>query len=267
MATYAEALLRRFGQRQLPETSREQSGAQPWAERRTVPALPVVATSERLVTPFGRLSLEGGGGLSAPKGFKRHLKRWVRGLSNSDEAGAALDLIATRDVSWRHITRLLLASAGFGYFRIHLVMYEPDEGRLMSESYLAPVSFEKTSGSPASSLVVGLYRIAPSYQFRISIGEELVSGDEACESERNDGRMSLCLSTLDGFSKGVRTLLESRGRRLDVSRVVFASTGSLTLERVVPVLHRLPASLQIPSDRLMLGHIRAPSRRSPSPTP
>lgn len=260
-AAYSRALLRVTREQNMPETSE----GTVWTDRASVPAFPTVVTPDAFVTPFGRIASKGTRGISAPKGFKRHLSRWVRDVSRSDEAGGALDVIASREVPWRRITQVLFGASGFGYVRVNLLFAAYDGSSPVSRSYLAPVSFDDDGNRRPPSLVVGLYGIAPRYRFRVSIGGKLLSGEQTCGRDPDEATMSLCLSTLDTFSDGLRSLIRRRGEAPRISRVVLASTGSLALEHVAPLLERLSKALGIPNDRLMLGHIRAPSRRPDAP--
>lgn len=219
-----------------------------WAETGTMPALPVVLTARRAVTPFGAVPFADRDELQPSKPFGRHVGRWVSEVLDDDPAPAGLAILAHESTPWSRLSRILLTAAGAGFFRLHLVA-QTDAG-LIAQPALAPVFQAGDQPSRKTSLIVAMADDSGT-RFRISVGDRLIAAPDGC-----DGEVSLCLK--DG-----EALTRRLGERIDaafpdgppnVSHVLFAADGPTPLQAALERAIDVPGALGIPPRKLYLGH-------------
>ena len=256
--TYAEALIALLEAGDLPALPAESTEG--WASQRRLPALPIILTEGRAITPFGPLPLPSEGGVKPPKRLIQHVNRWVDDVLGGADGPAAIDVLAAASTPWRNLSRTSFTAAAIGFFRIHLIVRQAAAPRLRAFSPLLPVGASGDSPGGPSSLVVGMYDDRQPPGFRVSIGNRLLAPTASCPEQT-----TLCPEKPGDFDDQLVAAIESASSDgpPSIARVLFAATGPTTIGRALPYARRLPDALGIPPGKLFIGHIGQPKDSRP----
>lgn len=236
--SYAETLVQLVDADQLLQLPDDDNPS--WADEKRVPALPILLTDDTAHTPFGSLPLTTSGKLKASKRLGKHIGRWIDEILENDPAPAGIDVIASSNTPWRHLSTLLLTASGAGLFRIRMIGTSHDH--LAAWPALAPVFQVGDAPDRATAFVVGMYS-DPANNFRVSVGERHLPDIQTDDP-----------STLpDKLRQLVKTSFD--GDPPNVTHVMFAATGSTEIREAITYASAVAEALGIPSAKLYLGHI------------
>jgi len=222
-------------------------GADRWADRGHMPALPVLVSEHQVVTPFGAAPFADRDELTPSEPLGRHVGRWVNEVLENDPAPAGLAILARPSAPWDRLSRILLTAAGAGFFRVHLVAR--GDGELLVRPALAPVFQAGDQPSRANSLIVAMADETGTH-FRLSVGDRLLDPPAGCED------VSLCLDGDREFGPALADRIETAfsDGPPDVSHVLFAAVGDTPLQAALERAVAVPGALGIPQRKLYLGH-------------
>lgn len=229
-AAYAGALLAMVKSGALPAAVTDVR----WADVPRLPALPVIATRARVVTPFGEVAatVDGEPGLRASPLLLRAAQRWIVEVLEDDPAPAGIDLLLDHATSWRDANAVLLSLASAGLYQVHIVT--ADMGVLRVSSPVA---------RPAN-VVVALYHLNDVFGVRLSADGEEFPGD-GCAPQ-----MSACPRAAGGLA-AVLERLEAPARS-----VMFAAAGDVNVGDALGFLVATQAYFGLPPHRLLVGYVQ-----------
>lgn len=221
--------------------------AEQWAEVARMPALGVVATRARVVTPFGEV--DWGPRVDGPPGaldqypdLVRHGQRWVTDVLEEDPGPAGFDLLLDRQLDWLMLNTLMFNLAAVGLYQLWVVT--DHEGRLHQLPVSAPV--DTVTGPQSAPPVAALYPLDEGrYGVRISSSATPPESVEECAPG-----MSLCVSSADELVERLEGWLEPGGRQ-----AIFAAVGVVGLADAVRFMAAFIDYMGLPSHRILVGYI------------
>ncbi len=243
---YAKALKNMLASERLPRA--EGSGS--WHSARRLPAMPVIVTSKRYVTPFGALDIKDRGGELRPSiPLLKHAQRWVTEALADDPGPAAIDFIIDASISWRTLNRALFSISAAGLYQVFIIARGESGWTWVGGA--APIAFQKAKGPPG--VVVGLYPQGVGLGVRLSMEGEVLEDESACNPE-----MTLCISDVESFATALTAqtseALSKRATPLDTAMV--GATEDLKAGTVIQYLDRVHEALSVAPHSIMLGLIQ-----------
>ncbi len=222
-----------------------QAPAPPWIDSARLPALPILLTRQRAITPFGAISSPQPQpeSLSPWPELSHAIARWLKEVGHDDPSLAAIDLIASQDVSWLSVQRVALSAARAGMFRITLVTRVGTGQALGGLIVNAPVLDHK---SRHPNLIVAYTPSEAPGAFRLRLGGDPLRAQDACTPQ-----VSLCVSQPDALPQALRELLPAHPHH-----ALFATTGDITLGDAARWLAYISQAAGIPPSRLFIGLIQ-----------
>lgn len=233
-------------------------GSPQWVKLERLPALPLILTRQRIISPFGEVSLESDAAqdiseraneLAPPKALLVHTQRWLREVLEDDQGPASVDFLVDQQLSWLQLQRVLLGVSSLGLFRVYVITGQ--DGELGALPLAAPVF---GSNGAAKPLIVGYYQLAAGQVgIRISSGQHVLKDDAPCDPE-----MSFCVAgpqALGGRLVDLGKKLRAKDAAL-VKDVMFAAPGEVSVGSAISFLSVLPRALGSSPQRLFLGYIR-----------
>ncbi|RAL22313.1 hypothetical protein DL240_10705 [Lujinxingia litoralis] len=170
-----------------------------WVEERRLPALPLIATRARIVSPYGEVAWQ------SPE-LGGHLQRWLREALNEAGGPAGVDLLVERRLGWERVAELMMAVASAGLFRVHIIT--SSENALGAIDTNLPIF--PGSGLPPKMVMglLGIYRNDQGFGIRLRLDEQNVAGsaDGACPPEQ-----TFCARDRVEFEQALGQVLASAG--------------------------------------------------------
>lgn len=233
---YAGALLGMAKSGALPPTATGTA----WSDVSRLPALPIIGTRKRYVTPFGEVALNdhgdgpAQGDLEISPGLVQAVQSWVNRVLDEDPAPAGFDLILDREMSWKAANKALFNAAVAGLYQVTIVT---------SATTFEVARVASPVARPAT-LVVALYALESGFGIRVSRGKEVVAGD-GCAPE-----MTSCFADEAGFAAATDALGAAQGVPM------FAAAGDVTVGDAVRFLVTFGSGLGVPPHRLLMGYVQ-----------
>lgn len=263
---YVEGLLALLTSDTLPA----QITPTPWVATARLPALPVLLTKKRMITPLGPLdqpkgvdqtvALTGVEALDPPLLLVQHATAWTRHIIERDDAPAAFDVIADGRVSWLRFQRVLIGLASQGFYRVNLITRH--QRTLYALQATAPV-FGDLPGDEAGKpvpLVIAHARAASGAgaALRISVGGKLIISDSAACAPKAAACVASPAQLPAALSAALAEVPADQRQRLRFA--TFATEGDTTLSDALPWLNALAPALKVPQQRVFLTIIRGAAR-------
>ena len=218
-----------------------------WDEVARLPALGIVATKARIVTPFGVVDRpaesSGSEDLTQIPSLITHAQRWVAEALDHDPGPAGFDLVLDGGLSWRDLNMLMFNASAVGLYELWIVT--DNEGELHQVPSAAPV--DAVTRPDATPAVVAMYPLGDGWGFRISTPTP-ASDVEAIECAP---QMNLCVSSPDAFVEGLETWIEP-----GESRAMFAAVGQVAIADAIRFMAAFVDYMGLPAHRVLLGYIQ-----------
>lgn len=238
------------------------AGDTAWSDAVRLPAMPLVVTPGRWVTPFGVIdAVDDGAGQDVvpPADLARHAQRWVSTVLEDAPAPAGFDVLADAQLSWRELTQTLMAAGAVGLFRVHLVGQDAATGQLRAVVANAPLFEAGRVPGHMVMPVVGQYPLGDGrYGFRIVVGDRFLRPEPGSRETGCPAEMSFCAAGADDFAARLVAGLRS----LDgfepgsVTHVMFATVADTPLQTALEYIDHTTAALSLPAHRLFIGFIQ-----------
>ena len=231
-----------------------------WGDLTRLPALPIVITRRRVVSPYGPVDFSEiqdidpslpGASLAPPPTLSRHVARWGKEYLEGEPGAAHVDLIVEARVSWQDTNRVVFAVAAEGLYKLSLIARCPRG--LCAVDAAAPVF----DGLPAlrgkKPLVIGLYPLKGQMGLRVNQGEALLREEDTCDPE-----MSFCVGNLAQYDARLSAMTEKMRAKSpnNPAFAVFAAPGEVTIGELAPWLVHLSPAIGVASTRIFLGYIQ-----------
>jgi hypothetical protein len=254
---FSTALLNVASSGALPEAP----SAREWSEHARLPALPILLTRDKMITPYGAVDIQRelaeldtsqkGASIAPPPSLVKHTKKWLEEYLENDEGAASVDVIADRRATWQDLTRVVFGTSSVGFYKLYLVASRED-GSLGAIETAAPIFGSLPGVKKPVPLVLGYYPLEQGSGFRVSQGSAVLEDKDACADE-----MSFCVADGGEFDKRLAALAAGmRAKKPDnPSYAMFATTGDVTVGAAVAWLERVGAGLSIPQRRVFIGYI------------
>lgn len=241
---YAAALASMAKSDMLPDAR----GVTAWTAIDRVPALPLIGTRSRIVTPYGEVdpddaSEEGSqGDLALSPQLVRHVQRWVNVTLSQDPAPAGFDLILDRATRWQFANKLLFNASVVGLYQIAIVVHGDGDPGVVKLS--SPVSVKSGEAAPT---VVAMYPLdADRYGLRISVDGEVIRREGACAVA-----MTLCISEPGELPDALERVIQPGGHR-----AMFAATGDTRVGDVVAFLAAFVDFMGLRDYHVLMGYVQ-----------
>lgn len=243
---YANALKNMLASGTLPAAK----GRGAWHEVKRLPAMPVVVTARRYVTPFGAVDIKDDGGELRPSiPLLKHAQRWIQEALADDPGPAAIDFIIDASISWRTLNRALFSISTAGLYRVFIIAEGESDWVWIGGA--APIAFQKKEGPP--TVVVGLYPQKDQIGVRLSVEGKVLEDASACDPE-----MTYCATDVESFRTGltqrVTAALSNRSSPLDIA--MLAATQEVEAGKAVERLDTLAEVFSVAPHSIMLGLIQ-----------
>lgn len=251
-ATYAAALIGIVKSGELPTGRAERA----WVEAERMPALPIVGTKKRFVTPFGEVPAgdrapnesqdESQGELDLSPQLVEHVHRWVRVVLEEDPAPAGVDLLLDRSASWTLANKLLFNVSVVGLYQISIVTADGGLGVVQVASPINAV----TSADRSPPTVLAMFPLqnpedGARFGFRISTNGELVQG-----SGCGDG-MSVCIDEPSRLPEALERLIPPGGEQ-----AMFAASGDVSIGEAVEYLAAFEDYMGLGHHSVLMGYVQ-----------
>ena len=225
-ASYASALLSTTKSNALAVTKSTQS----WSSQVRLPALPIVATRKRFVTPFGEVEADPAGDFRGSPGLQRAARSWISAVLDDDPGPAGIDVLADRTMSWRALNIVLLSAASAGLYQVSMVGRGDDLN-------VVPV------GSPVSRppvSVLAIYRADSRLGVRLKVGDELAPSDGCAE------HMTTCITNPED--------LEAFLDKQTLTGPVMFAAADIDVETALPLVNAVAGRIRRPH-ALLVGYV------------
>lgn len=231
-----------------------------WSAQARMPALPLIVTRARTISPYGKIELGGEAAdkisananeLAPPQALLLHTRRWLDETLEGESGVGAIDLIADGGASWLDFQRVLLGVASLGLFKVYVVTRQ-EEGLGVLEAN-APV-FGSLSGPKAPApLVIGYYPSANQQGFRVSMGTYILKDEDTC-----DAQLSFCPANEQALLTRLGALAKKLSERDPalLTRVMFAAPADAPLGASLRQAALTSQGLGLRPGRLFVGYIR-----------
>ena len=242
-AAYASALVAIAKSGALPVARTDSE----WAAVARMPALGVVATKARFVTPFGVVERAASGtkepaGLAVEPTLVAHAQQWIQQALDEDPAPAGFDLLADGALDWKALNVAMFSLSSVGLYQIWLVT--DGEGRLLQIPAAAPVGAVAGLQGPAVPVVALSSLGEQKFGFRVAPGGASQPPEEAPTAIPIGGEDARALAeALDG-------LLAPGGEH-----AMFAATGNVAVGDVVRFLAAFADYMGLAPHRILLGYV------------
>jgi hypothetical protein len=223
-------------------------GATVWTNLQRLPALPIIGTRSRIISPFGEVdpadAAEGKsqGDLDLSPQLVRHVQRWVNVVLDQDPAPAGFDLILDRQTDWRFANKLLFNASVVGLYQIALVVNGEDELSVVELS--SPVSTRSGEAAPTVVAVYGLD--GERFGLRISVDGELVERKGACAVG-----MTLCIAEASELPDALERVIQPGGHR-----AMFAAQGDVRVGDAVALVAAFVDFMGLPDYHVLMGYVQ-----------
>jgi hypothetical protein len=226
-----------------------QDGSPAWVAAGRLPAMPVIATKTRLITPFGAMTWDAGelppnmpasaALLAPPASLVPHLNRWFNEVLEGEPGAASVDLLADGGLEWVNVQRLLLGAGSQGAFLVHVITSAPDG--LHATPMMAPIFGSVPEPQRPHPLTVSLLSVDPQgAEVRVSyrgtaLGATLRYATPAKLAE-----------ALPGIAADVP----------EIAHLFIGAPGAMTLGDVLGWIAPLPAAVKLPPARVFVGYVK-----------
>ncbi|MFU8806108.1 MAG: hypothetical protein ACNA8W_20015 [Bradymonadaceae bacterium] len=244
---YVEAMLNMARSESLPISSETTA----WSEVKRLPSLPLIVTRQQVITPFGSMQLDESSELLPPEELVRHVQRWMREILREAPGPAGVDIIADARIDWHDFTRVLMAPASMGFFRVHLITRSLEGSLIGAVTANIPVF---ATGIPRGLhiLTVGLYRAGSQWGVSVATEDGPIIDETACAAG-----VSFCVRDVSEIEEPFRQVLTKMEAALeDFTHLMFATGPTTDLETVMPYLEKLLSEVDFEDGKLFLGYIQ-----------
>ncbi|RVU43476.1 hypothetical protein EA187_11650 [Lujinxingia sediminis] len=238
---YVNALLTLAGGDGLPP----EVAPQAWVEERRLPALPIIATRARIITPYGEAAWQ------SPE-LSRHIKRWLNDALTEAGGPAGIDLLLDRRMAWSQVGELMMNAAAAGLFRVHLITR--DRANLGAISTNLPIFPE---GGLPEAMVLGVLGVYPHQDDGIGVGVRL--DEQTIEATGIEGcREGLVFCARDGeeFEEALGDVIADAG--VEAARIthwLLAGSSEFNVGQGVRALVWTYQALNISPQSTFIGYI------------
>ncbi|TXD35811.1 hypothetical protein FRC98_14135 [Lujinxingia vulgaris] len=218
---------------------------QTWVEERRLPALPIIATRARIITPYGEAAWQ------TPE-LSRHIMRWLNDALTEAGGPAGIDLLLDRRMEWAKVGELMMNAAAVGLFRVHLITR--DEAQLGAISTNLPIFPE---GGLPDAMVLGVLGVYPHNEDGIGVGVRLdeqtieATGIEGCREG-----LTFCARDGEEFDEALGTVIADAG--VDAARIthwLLAGSSEFNVGQGVRALVWTYQTLNISPQSTFIGYI------------
>lgn len=229
-AAYAAALVALVTHRGVVDVASDDV----WSDTARLPALPVIVTRQRIVTPFGELPTPSGGeALEALEGLQRATRAWIVDVLDEDPAPAGVDLLLDPALSWSQLNSVLFNLAAAGLFQATVVTANGGALLLAAPARQAPT-------------IVAVFPLDAAFA-PLQWGVRLVVDEVAVGSSDCAPQMTGCIAAHDELP----ALLPAEAR----GPLMLAAPASPTVAEVLRFVPVLKSYAAIAPHRLLLGYI------------
>lgn len=231
-AVYASALLAMMKNDVLPHVVTTSK----WANVARLPALPVIATRKRYVTPFGEVALDDRGDtatqgdLELSPALVQAGQSWVRRVLDDDPAPAGIDLLLDPSVSWRVTNKVLYNMSTVGLYQVTIVMR--DGGAMHVAAPARQANF-----------VVALYPLADRFGVRVAGSDGPLPGDGCAD------QMTACITQPNELDAIITT------SEL-IAPLMFAASAEVAAGDVLRFANHFETLTGLPPHRLLVGYVQ-----------
>ena len=261
-AEYISALLSLIASEALPEPAQ----ASPlWVSQARMPALPLIVTRARVISPYGAIALDAqvqdvsprASELAPARELIEHTKRWLEQTLEHEPGAAAVDVLAQRELTWLQLQRVVLGVSSLGVFRLHVITRQADG--LGALTVHAPVFGQLPPEQRPVALILAHEPLGQGrpHGFRAMWGPRALALPERC-----DAQVSLCAQDADALSQALKALAQAlsagdgSGQAAPPRHVLFAAGGQLELGQAVWMMSVMTQALGMSPEALFLGYIR-----------
>lgn len=232
-SVYVAALLRILKSDALPDI---ETTAQ-WGDVARLPAMPIIATRKRYVTPFGDVPLSDRdddsppGDLELSPGLVRAAQWWVKKVLNDDPAPAGVDLLLDTQMSWQDTNKVLFNLSTVGLYQLTIVTRTGG-------------AFQVASPLRQAKFAVVLYPLDKGFGLRIATDAGVLPTD-GCAPE-----MTACLHSPDDLAEVLAR------HPTPVAPVMVAAAGTVATGDVLRFAAKFARLTKVGPHQLLIGYVQ-----------
>lgn len=224
-----------------------------WTSAGRLPALPVIATKARIITPFGSVNWDAGElpvnmpatarELAPPKALLTHMQRWFGDVLEGEPGAASLDLLAEGGLDWLSVQRILLGAGSQGAFVMHVITSGPDG--LHAAPLMAPIFGSIPEPQRPHPLTITLLeRVGAQVSVRVSHRGRVI-GDQ----------QTLLVADPDALAAALPALIAAA--LPEPKHLFIGAPGAMTLSEVLAWVAPLPGAVGVSPERVFVGFVKA----------
>jgi len=231
-----------------------------WSAYARMPALPLIITRARTISPYGKIEASAepadkisvnANELAPPQELLLHTRRWLDETLEGEPGVGAIDLIADEGASWLDLQRALLGVASLGLFKVYVITRQAQGFGVLEAN--APVFGSLTGAKSTAPLVIGYYPSAAQQGFRVSMGTYILKDEDTCDAE-----LSFCVADDAALQARLGALAKKLGDKDPalLKRVMFAAPADAPLGASLRMAALTVSGLGLKPGWLFVGYIR-----------
>jgi hypothetical protein len=234
---------------------RDELGAAAWSQGGRMPALPIIATRQRLITPLGAMTWDTGElpnnmpssvkDLAPPALLVTHIQRWFGGVLEGEPGAASLDLLAEPGLDWRSVQKILLAAGSQGAFVLHVIC-AGEGSALVAAPLMAPVFGNVPEPDRPRPLTVTLLEpVGAQMKARVSYQGKVITDQP-----------TFLIDSPQALAAQLTPLIAAAIPQPGPRHLFFGAPGDMALQEVLRWLAPLPTAAQVAPSKIFVGYVR-----------